>query len=133
MTVADRVGPILFANERAREQFLSGKVVTFRRGEERRTTGDTHARWKRTGKAKADARVEHLARVDPRDDSALISYVGPSADPHSGFANIPMWRNAMVEENGELPDVGHLYRVKFVGPRPALESEYRGNQQTAVE
>lgn len=99
-----RTGPIVFADETARAQLLSGEVVTFRKAQ--RTTGETHARWKRTGKKKADVLVEEIGAVDPHLEDALNEF-----REQSGFESVDAWRAAMAELNGDIPEKGYLYRV----------------------
>ena len=100
-----RVGPIIFSHETAREQLLEeGEVITFRKSQ--RTTGDTHARWERTGKKKADVHVEAISKVTPHTDS-LDPFRG-----RSGFETVADWQQAIINLNGgELPEAGWLYRV----------------------
>lgn len=111
------VGPIVFANETARNQLLEGEVVTFRKSE--RTTGETWWRKSRTGTKEGDARVEHIDTLDPRDDDALEPY-----RELSGFETVDDWRAAMAELNGEIPDEGHLYRVTL--PEQTLVTDGSG-------
>lgn len=104
-TQTDHVGPIIFSNETAREQLLTGgEVVTFRTSE--RTTGDTWWRKSRLGRKEGDVTVRELERVDPSDCSDL--------DPHqqfSGFESAERWQEAIRDLHGRLPQQGVLYHV----------------------
>lgn len=101
-------GPIIFANETARSQLEDeGEVVTFRRSE--RTTGKTWYRYSRTGPKQGDVLVEKLRVVDPRNPFDL----DPSVHL-SGFDSVDDWKAAIEEENGEVPEVGVLYRVELL-------------------
>lgn len=108
------VGPLLLAHETPREQFLThGHVVTFRAGS-KRTTGETHVRWERTGTAQADCVLEYLEPVDPSTEAgreALAAYVEAS-----GFESLDDWLDAMADLNGQLQP-GHLYHARFRGAR----------------
>jgi hypothetical protein len=86
---------------------LKGRVVTFR--PTRRTVGNTHVRWKRTGTKKADVVVRELRVVDPSDAAALAD-----AQPMSGFDSVAAWQAAIRELHGVLPEQGWLYEVVVV-------------------
>lgn len=111
------VGPIVFADLTARNQLLEeGVVTTFRASD--RTTGETDARWKRTGRAKADVTVEHVAAVDPSDIDQLVPYW-----EHSGFSSPAEWQTAIEEINGGSLGEGHVYRVTLDGTRVDLVTD----------
>lgn len=129
---SNRVGPLLLAHPIAREQFIStGEVVTFRAGD-LRTTGDTHARWKRTGKGMADCHVSLIGPAAPSDD---ITPFVEHAD-RSGFRTPPRWLKAISESDGhgrpgEQPD-GHLFRVEFQRAREPLKAWIRDEYGTVA-
>ena len=101
------VGPIIFADETARGQLLDeGEVVTYRTSP--RTTGDTWARWSRTGPKEADVTVEEIDA-----DGLLGEMLEPFVDL-SGFDSLQDWMDAIEELNGERPIAGGwLYRVEL--------------------
>ncbi|WP_306061343.1 hypothetical protein [Natronococcus wangiae] len=99
------VGPIIFANQIARNQLIEhGEVVTFRKSQ--RTTGDTWWRESRLGPKQGDVLVEEIGRVDPREVADLDQYLGLS-----GFESVSAWQTAMKDLNGSLPAQGYLYKV----------------------
>lgn len=99
------VGPIIFANEIARQQLLTeGEVVTFRKSP--RTTGDTWWRESRLGPKQGDVAVRQIGEIDPRDDSILAEY-----QELSGFESVHDWQLAIRNLNGSLPTSGQLYHV----------------------
>ena len=99
-----QVGPIVFAIEQPRKQLIEhGEVVTFR--PRKRTTGETWARWERTGLKKMDVRVEQLC-VTSLERKQLFPYVTVS-----GFNHVTEWLDVIRDLYGELPEVGYLYRV----------------------
>lgn len=111
---SNRVGPIIFADETARTQLLDeGEVITFRASQ--RTTGDTHARWERTGSKQCDVHVTEVGQVNPTPE-ALRPY-----RPLSGFETVEAWRDAIADLNGDVPDGGYLYRATLRSS-PAEES-----------
>lgn len=99
------VGPIIFADETARQQLEEvGEVVTFRKSE--RTTGDTWWRKSRLGPKEGDVQVNELEKVNPQRSEDL--------EPHrklSGFSSVTAWQRAIRTVNGSLPDEGVLYHV----------------------
>lgn len=98
------VGPIIFADETARDQLLeTGEVVTFRTS--RRTTGDTWWRKSRTGPKEGDVHVEEIGPVDPSIKEELEPY-----GPLSGFQSVSDWQFAISALNDELSN-GYLYRA----------------------
>ncbi|WP_135666659.1 hypothetical protein [Halorhabdus rudnickae] len=100
-----RVGPIVFADETARQQLLEeGEVVTFRARE--RSTGETWWRRSRTGPKEGDVIVEEIGECDPRD----IEQLEPYGDK-SGFQSAREWRHAINALNDGL-EPGYLYRVR---------------------
>lgn len=107
-------GPITFSHETARNRLLvAGSVVTFRPAE--RTTGETWARWRRLGPARADVVVEHVGAVDPHETSDLEPHVEAS-----GFESAIHWQVAIrTLHGGSVPESGNLYRVRLVGLRTA--------------
>ena len=108
--MSKHVGPIIFADPTARSQLLDeGQAVTFRQTQ--RTTGETHARWERLGKAQADVRVEEIAVVEPTKES-----LRPYREA-SGFETVEKWIDAIGELNGGVPQQGHLYRATLLGIR----------------
>lgn len=102
----NRVGPISFANDTARNQLVTdGEVVTFRPSE--RTTGETWWRGDRCGPKLGDAVVEHIGTVDPSNSDELEPHL-----PLSGFETVGDWQYAIRRlHGGSLPENGHLYRV----------------------
>jgi len=101
---SNHVGPIVFADERARRQLVDdGEVITFRISD--RTTGETWWRESRTGVKQGDCRVELLGPVDPADKCVLMAYYR-----EAGFESVDAWQEAIRELNGDLSD-GFLYRV----------------------
>lgn len=101
---SERVGPIIFAHETAREQLTTaGSVVTFRRN--RRTVGETWWRASRTGPKQGDVTVTELRSVSPTA-AGLRPYRS-----ESGFESVTAWQEAIRELNGHLPDNGYLYRA----------------------
>jgi hypothetical protein len=101
---SERVGPIIFAHETAREQLTTaGSVVTFRRNH--RTGGETWWRASRTGPKQGDVTVTELRSVSLTAD-ALRPYRA-----ESGFESVTAWKEAIRELNGRLPDSGYLYRA----------------------
>jgi len=99
------VGPIVFADETARNQLVDdGVVVTFRATE--RTTGSTWWRESRTGPKRGDVDVERIGEVDPSDDEAIAPF-----RELSGFDSVEAWREAIRQLNGGDVESGVLYRV----------------------
>ena len=109
----DRKGPIVFSNERAREQLLRGRVVSFR--PKRRTVGETHARWERTGSKMADVVVKEGPYVDSSDPDALLD-----ARQFSGFEAVEEWQAAIEAFHGDLPE-GWLYDVVLLDTAEGVE------------
>ena len=104
-------GPIIFADPTVRAQLLDrGVVTTFRSN--KRTTGETHARWERTGKGQVDVTVEHVAEVSPSDPADLAPY-----RDESGFGTVREWQAAIEVLGGGLPTSGHIYRATLDGLR----------------
>lgn len=100
------VGPIIFADETARQQLLDcGEVVTFRTS--KRTTGETWWRKSRTGPKEGDVTVTEIGEVDPSDDDEMEPY-----GSFSGFQSLSDWRFAISSLNGEVPETGYLYRAE---------------------
>lgn len=98
-------GPVIFADETAREQLTThGEVVTFRTSE--RTTGKTWWRESRTGPKKGDCYITRLVPVDASDASKLEPFWNLS-----GFDSVADWQQAIKELNDELTG-GYLYRVE---------------------
>lgn len=81
----------------------------------RRTVGETHARWERTGGKRADVVVRELEQVDPGDGQALLPY-----RELSGFAAVEEWQAAIKELHGGL-EPGWLYDVVVVGTEDDVE------------
>jgi hypothetical protein len=101
---SERVGPIIFGHETAREQLSTvGSVVTFRRN--RRTVGETWWRASRTGPKQGDVTVTELRSASPTT-ADLRPYRA-----ESGFESVDAWKEAIRELNGHLPDSGYLYRA----------------------
>jgi hypothetical protein len=98
-------GPIIFADERAREQLQeAGRVLTFRTSE--RTTGATWWRASRTGPKRGDCRVALYRRLAaPMDD-----FFARHADA-AGFDSGDEWRAAIASLNGGVPGAGYVYQV----------------------
>lgn len=111
----DRVGPIVFADETARAQLLRGRVATLR--PDRRTVGETHARWARTGTKQADVVIREAGVVDPTDTEALA----PSREL-SGFETVADWQAALRELHGDLPDRAYLYDVVLLDAEPGVDT-----------
>lgn len=103
---SDSVGPIIFGDTIAREQLLRGEVISFR--SQRRTTGETWARWSRTGEKEADVRVRELTAIHAlREDDIL-----EPLDLYwklSGFRSPDGWRRA-IRKHHDTGD-GYLYFV----------------------
>lgn len=98
------VGPIIMANDTAREQLVDeGEVVSFRQSD--RTTGETWWRRSRTGEKCGDVLVEKIGQCDPSDLDQLEPY-----GPLSGFGSAREWQAAISAVHGDLAD-GFLYRV----------------------
>lgn len=105
-STANTVGPIIFANEIARNQLRdNGEVVTFRKSA--RTTGETWWRESRLGTKEGDVTVEEITVVDPHNVEELEPY-----QELSGFESAMDWQQAISNLNGELPNRGRLYRVE---------------------
>ena len=99
------VGPIIFADETARQQLVEeGEVITFRKSQ--RTTGDTWWRTSRTGPKEGDVTVSEIGEVSPR-----IGNLEEYRDL-SGFPTEEHWVIAIEDLNGGLPDTGYLYRAE---------------------
>lgn len=97
------VGPIIFANEKARQKLIeTDYVITFRATE--RTTGQTWWRASRTGEKRGDCKVTEYGHVEPSD--AIIDEFASAA----GFSDGDSWRAAIREHHGD-PDSGILYEV----------------------
>lgn len=112
-----QVGPVLFSHEVARDQLLrEGIVATFRT--DRRTTGETHARWERTGEKKADVVVRELSPdavnigVDEEDGLPWFEF-GTYAE-WSGFGTPHAWHRAIQEVHGDDTEEGWIYEVELV-------------------
>jgi hypothetical protein len=100
-------GPIVFADYRARSHLLVvGHVYTCR---PERTTGETWARWSRTGEAKLDVVVERVE--DLQGEPAPLSDYAHA----SGFDSADEWADAIVDYHGDLS--GYIYRVDLRGFR----------------
>lgn len=99
-------GPIIFADETARDQLLNHRaVVTFRRS--RRTTGETWFRYSRTGPKRGDVVVRELERVDvDPDDLSAWAWL-------SGFESVDDWIDSIEELNGDV-ETGFVYRVDLL-------------------
>jgi len=101
------VGPIIFADETARNQLLDeGDVVTYRTS--RRTTGKTWWRQSRTGPKCGDVVVEEIGTCDPQNLDELEPF-----GPLSGFPSARDWQFAISVLNDGL-ETGYLYRVRTV-------------------
>lgn len=111
----NRVGPVLFADETARSQLLTGRVFTFRT--DRRTVGETHARWSRNSEKKADVVIRERAYVDPSDPQALLPY-----RELSGFAAVEEWQSAIKDIHDGFPEGGWVYDVVLLDTEPEVES-----------
>jgi len=109
----DRVGPVLFTDETARSQLLTGRVFTFR--PDRRTIGETHARWERTGSKKADVVIRERKYLNPADPQALLPY-----QKLSGFTSVEEWQQAIKDLHGELPRDGWIYDVVLMDTEPEV-------------
>ncbi|MFA1612030.1 hypothetical protein [Halobellus rubicundus] len=108
----DHVGPIIFGHETARDQLLSeGLVATFRTGE--RTTGETHARWERTGEKKADVIVRRVCETDLHDTEDLPYFTFETLAKWSGFGTPDAWLEAIREVHGDVTE-GVIYEVELV-------------------
>lgn len=110
-----RVGPVLFKDETTRNQLLTGRVFTFR--PDRRTIGETHARWDRTGEKKADVVIRERQYVDPSDQHALLPY-----RELSGFSAVEEWQQAIESLHGEMPEGGWIYDFVLIDTEPGIES-----------
>lgn len=89
-------GPVTFSARRPRSHLLLlGFVHSVRDAD--RTTGETWARWRRLGEARADVRVDHCEDVERSLD--LTPYVRTS-----GFEDLSGWAGAIVEHHGASPD-----------------------------
>ena len=112
MIQSNRVGPVIFAHRIARGQLQSvGEVITYRAGADHRTTGRTHARWKRTGTKQLDVEITHLTRCNAVLDNRILA----AARPLSGFESVREWKEAIKEMNGGTwPREGHLYHVQAI-------------------
>lgn len=107
MSGTTRTGPIIFADETARNQLLEeGEVVTFRTSQ--RTTGETWWRRSRTGQKCGDVLVEEIGECDPRDLQELEPY-----GRLSGFHTVREWQLAIDALNEGL-EPGYLYRVTIL-------------------
>lgn len=104
MNGTKQVGPIIFAEEKARRQLLDeGVVYTFRTSD--RTTGETWARASRTGSKIADVVVEQVCAIPaPRKKDLEVSWAR-----RSGFGTKHGWWAAIEDVHGE-PQVGYVYR-----------------------
>ena len=101
------VGPVIMADETAREQLLNeGEVVSFRQHD--RTTGETWWRQSRTGPKCGEVLVEQLGECDPSELSELEPY-----GAKSGFNSARAWQTAIATINGDLSD-GYLYRISQI-------------------
>ena len=100
------VGPVSFSDPTARRQLIEeGSVVTFRSSE--RTVGETWARLERTAPKFADVEIEEIGRVDP-EGIVIAMY-----RDESGFESMRVWLDAIHTLNGEIPEMGILYRVEL--------------------
>lgn len=104
----NRVGPVIFSNEKARRYLEdTGQVVTFRTRD--RTTGETHIRYERTGRKQYDCHI--MKMVDGAGEyleEKLEEYYA-----QAGFSSPEEWKDAIREMHGEVPDSGYLYQVSL--------------------
>jgi len=99
-------GPIIFANQTAREQLLQeGIVYSFRTND--RTTGDTWARPSRTGEKMADVTVEQVATLPNPSEEDLTDWAN-----QSGFGTAEAWWNAIEDVHG-IPAEGYVYQIEL--------------------
>jgi len=81
------VGPIIFGNDTARQQFLEeGEVVTFPAS--RRTTGETWWRETRTGPKQGDVIVEEIEGPVTPTTNVLSDYADRSGFATAGSRDI---------------------------------------------
>lgn len=96
MTVATHVGPVIFAEERPRNQLVErGRVYTVRGRE--RTTGDTWWRESRTGRKRGDCHIEFVEWFDALELENFEQFVD-----ESGFASARQWQDAGYRQHGSL-------------------------------
>lgn len=114
-TDGGHVGPIIFADETARQQLLTnGEVVTFRKSQ--RTVGNTWWRQSRTGEKCGDVVVEEIGQVSPweyDDRNSTTDKHGLRLEDYahlSGFDSVEDWRTAIYDLNDGTCE-GYLYRV----------------------
>ncbi|WP_185977168.1 3'-5' exonuclease [Haloglomus irregulare] len=102
-----RVGPVIFANERARAQLEEhGHVLTFRTSD--RTTGETHVRYGRTEPKQYDCEIELVEHTEER---RTIYHRMAEFYHQAGFDGPSEWERAIEEFHGEVPEEGWFYRV----------------------
>jgi hypothetical protein len=106
MSTSNHVGPIIFADENARQRLQEqGWVVTFRASQ--RTTGETWWRKSRTGSKEGDVIVTEIGEADASEIATLRPYARPA-----GFETPEDWQTAIRELNGNLPR-GYLYEARL--------------------
>jgi hypothetical protein len=110
------LGHITFPEGKDREHLVrTGSVYTLRT--QKRTTGETHVRFKHTGQKQFDVVVEEIDMVNPRDDFSLSPYL-----EDSGFSTLTEWREAIRDAVGRVPSESYVYHVRAVdGYRKQLE------------
>lgn len=123
MSRSQRVGPIIFSHESARERLLRyGSVITFR--SEERTTGETHARWNRTATEEHEGTTTVPVHVAERD-TVSIDDAGIGLAPYhrtAGFHSPDEWLTAIEDLHGSV-ERGYLYQATLLDPEVALPEE----------
>jgi len=103
-----QTGPVIMGHPTARKQLEEhGAVFSFRRSD--RTTGDTHYRYKRTGKGQGKVRITQETDEITPTEHELVPH-----RPLSGFSSVDEWRSAIEEVHGSLTETGFVYRVELI-------------------
>lgn len=101
-----RVGPVIMGHPIARSCLESaGVVFSFRTSN--RTTGNTHYRYKRTGKKQGDVTISQV--------SSQIKPTAANLEPYShlsGFSNVDEWIEAIEEVHGDV-ESGYVYQIEM--------------------
>lgn len=105
---SNRVGLVIMGHPVARSCLESaGIVFSFRTSD--RTTGNTHYRYKRTGKKQGDVTIQQVTE--------RIESTAENLEPYrhlSGFSTVEEWQEAIEDVHGSIEESGFVYRIKVV-------------------